>query len=177
MQEIAMNILDIAYNSIKAKANLIEIIIHDSCKLNIINIQIIDNGKGMDQETVKKVIDPFYTTRTTRKVGLGIPIFKENIEATGGKFEIASTVNVGTKVMGEFVKNHLDTPPMGNIVDTIITLIQANDKIDYLFKYINDTNEFILDTREVKTLLEGVPINQPEIILWLKDYIKEGLCK
>ncbi|MEI3325903.1 MAG: ATP-binding protein [Thomasclavelia sp.] len=90
MQEIAMNILDIAYNSIKAKANLIKIFIHDSSKLNIISIQIIDNGSGMDKTTVKKVIDPFYTTRTTRKVGLGIPMFKENIEATGGKFSIKS---------------------------------------------------------------------------------------
>lgn len=175
MQEIAMNILDIAYNSIKAKANLIEIIIHDSSKLNIINIQIIDNGKGMDEQTVKNVTNPFYTTRTTRKVGLGVPMFKENIEATGGTFKIESEVGKGTIVTGEFVKDHLDTPPMGNIVDTIITLIQADDKIDYLFKYTKDESNFILDTKEVKKILDGVPINQPEIIIWLKDYIKEGL--
>ena len=108
MQEIAMNILDIAYNSIKAQANLIKIIIHDSSKLNIINIQIIDNGIGMDKTTVKNVIDPFYTTRTTRKVGLGVPMFKENIEATGGTFKIESEVGKGTHVTGEFIKNHLD---------------------------------------------------------------------
>ena len=86
MHEIAMNILDIAYNSIRANASLIKILIHDSSNLNIINIQIIDNGKGMEPTTIKKVIDPFYTTRTTRKVGLGIPMFKESIEATVGKF-------------------------------------------------------------------------------------------
>ena len=165
MQEIAMNILDIAYNSIKAQANLIKIIIHDSSKLNIINIQIIDNGIGMDKTTVKNVIDPFYTTRTTRKVGLGVPMFKENIEATGGTFKIESEVGKGTHVTGEFIKNHLDTPPMGNIVETIITLIQ----------YTSDKLEFILDTQEIKKILEGVPINQPEIIVWLKEYIKEGL--
>jgi len=136
MQEIAMSILDIAYNSIRANASLIKILIHDSNNLNIINIRIIDNGKGMEQATIKKVVDPFYTTRTTRKVGLGIPMFKENIEATGGKFSIESTINVGTKVEGEFVKGHIDCPPMGNIVDTIITLIQADDKIDYLFKLV-----------------------------------------
>lgn len=175
MQEIAMNILDIAYNSIKAKASLIQILIHDSSKLNLIKIQIIDNGSGMDQETIKKVIDPFYTTRTTRKVGLGIPMFKENIEATGGKFAIESTVGSGTKVIGEFVRDHIDTPPMGNIVDTITTLIQADDKINYLFKYTSDDDEFILDTKEIKKLLDGVAINLPEIIIWLKDYIKEGL--
>ena len=165
MQEIAMNILDIAYNSIKAQANLIKIIIHDSSKLNIINIQIIDNGIGMDKTTVKNVIDPFYTTRTTRKVGLGVPMFKENIEATGGTFKIESEVGKGTHVTGEFIKNHLDTPPMGNI----------DEKINYLFKYTSDKLEFILDTQEIKKILEGVPINQPEIIVWLKEYIKEGL--
>lgn len=177
MQEIAMNILDIAYNSIKAKADLIKIFIYDSSKVNIIKIEIIDNGTGMDQETVKKVINPFYTTRTTRKVGLGIPMFKENIEATGGKFSIESTIGKGTVVTGEFVKNHIDTPPMGNLIDTIVTLIQANDKIDYLFKYTNDDFEFILDTKEIKQVLDGVAINLPEIIVWLKNYIKEGLHK
>ena len=176
MQEIAMSILDIAYNSIRANASLIKILIHDSNNLNIINIQIIDNGKGMEQATIKKVIDPFYTTRTTRKVGLGIPMFKENIEATGGKFSIESTINVGTKVEGEFVKGHIDCPPMGNI-DTIITLIQADDKIDYLFKYTSDNFEFVLDTKEIKKILDGIPINLPDVIIWLKDYIKEGLHK
>lgn len=177
MQEIAMSILDIAYNSIRANASLIKILIHDSNNLNIINIRIIDNGKGMEQATIKKVVDPFYTTRTTRKVGLGIPMFKENIEATGGKFLIESTINVGTKVEGEFVKRHIDCPPMGNIVDTIITLIQADDKIDYLFKYTSDDFEFVLDTKEIKKILDGIPINLPDIIIWLKDYIKEGLHK
>ena len=148
MQEIAMSILDIAYNSIRANASLIKILIHDSNNLNIINIRIIDNGKGMEQATIKKVVDPFYTTRTTRKVGLGIPMFKENIEATGGKFLIESTINVGTKVEGEFVKRHIDCPPMGNIVDTIITLIQADDKIDYLFKYTSDDFEFEMCIRD-----------------------------
>ena len=164
MQEIAMSILDIAYNSIRANASLIKILIHDSNNLNIINIRIIDNGKGMEQATIKKVVDPFYTTRTTRKVGLGIPMFKE-------------TINVGTKVEGEFVKRHIDCPPMGNIVDTIITLIQADDKIDYLFKYTSDDFEFVLDTKEIKKILDGIPINLPDVIIWLKDYIKEGLHK
>ena len=102
-------------------------------------------------------------------------MFKENIEATGGTFKIESEVGKGTHLTGEFIKNHLDTPPMGNIVETIITLIQADEKINYLFKYTSDKLEFILDTQEIKKILEGVPINQPEIIVWLKEYIKEGL--
>lgn len=175
MQEIAMNILDIAYNSIRAKATLIQILILDSIKQNIIEIKIIDNGCGMDQKNIARVCDPFYTTRTTRKVGLGIPIFKESIEATGGTFTITSSLGSGTEVIGVFVKNHLDIPPMGNIVDTMITLIQADEKIDYLFRYTTDDFEFKLDTRKIKEILDDVLINQPEIIIWLKDYIKEGL--
>lgn len=175
MQEIAMNILDIAYNSIRAKATLIQILILDSIKQNIIEIKIIDDGCGMDQRNIARVCDPFYTTRTTRKVGLGIPIFKESIEATGGTFTITSSLGSGTEVSGVFVKNHLDTPPMGNIVDTMITLIQADEKIDYLFRYTTDDFEFKLDTRKIKEILDDVLINQPEIIIWLKDYIKEGL--
>lgn len=177
MQEIAMNILDIVYNSIRAKAKLIKILIFDSIKENVIDIEIDDDGCGMDEETVKKVINPFYTTRTTRSVGLGVPLFKENVEATGGSFSIDSRLNEGTEIKGSFVKNHLDTPPMGDIVETILTLIQADENIDYLFEYKTDTNDFILDTKEVKKILDGVKINEPDVLMWLKDYIKEGLSK
>ncbi len=175
MQEIAMNILDIVYNSIKAKAKLIKILIIDSILENVISVEIIDDGCGMDEATVEKVTSPFYTTRTTRKVGLGVPLFKENVEATGGHFLIESEPGKGTRIMGSFVKDHLDTPPMGDIIATMVTLLQANADIDYLFKYRTDENEFVLDTKEVKQMLDGVPINEPEIIIWLKDYMKEGI--
>lgn len=175
MQEIALNILDIAYNSIHANATLIQVLIIDSIKQNIIEIKIIDNGCGIAPKNITSVCDPFYTTRTTRKVGLGIPFFKESIEATGGTFTISSSLGNGTKVTGIFIKDHLDTPPMGNIVDTILTLIQADEKIDYLFEYATDDFTFKLDTKKIKEILGDVLINQPEIIIWLKDFIKEGL--
>ena len=177
MQEIAMTILDIAQNSIRACAKLIQIVIRDSHKDNIIHIECLDDGCGMDDKTLQKVTDPFYTTRTTRQIGLGIPMFKESVEATGGWFSIESQKSVGTKIIGEYVKNHLDTPPMGNIAETLITLIQYDDHIDYVFQYICDDFEWVLNTKEIKDILDGVPINQPDIILWLKDYIKEGMQK
>lgn len=175
MDELALNILDIAYNSIRAHANDINIKIIDSNEKNIIAIFIEDNGDGMDRETVDKVIDPFYTTRTTRKVGLGIPLFKQNAELTGGYLKIDSIVCQGTKVEAQFIKDHIDTPVMGDIIETMMTLIQANENIDYVFEYETDDNDFIMNTKEMKDILGDVKITEPEVLMWLKDYMKEGL--
>lgn len=177
MPDIAMHLLDIVYNSIRAFASLITIRIYDSEKENTIEISVEDNGCGMDEETIEKVMDPFFTTRTTRKVGLGVPLFKEGLLATGGSFDIHSKINVGTTIKGNYIKNHWDTPPLGDLPETLVTLIQANEKIDYLFTYTTDSHQFCLDTKEIKDILDGVKINEPEIILWLKDYIKEGLSQ
>lgn len=177
MDEIALNILDIAYNSIRAHASLIEIKIVDSTSNNIIDLMIKDNGEGMDKETVLKVTDPFYTTRTTRKVGLGIPLLKQMAELTGGTLHIESVPDSGTCLKARFIKNHIDTPMMGNITDTMLTLIQANENIDYIFEYKTDQNLFCFDTREMKSILGDVKMTEPEVLLWLKDYIKEGLKK
>ena len=99
----------------------------------------------------------------------------EYFEATGGTFSIESTLNVGTTIKGEFVKNHLDTPPMGDLVETIMTLIQYDANIDYVIQYVCDEFVFVFNTKEIKEILDGVPINQVEIMMWLKDYIKEGM--
>ncbi len=177
MDEISLNILDIAYNSIRAHATKIDIYIFESHVKNIIDITIKDNGDGMNQETVDKVSNPFYTTRTTRKVGLGIPLFKQNAELTGGYLHITSQIHKGTCVDVRFVKDHIDTPAIGNMIETMITLIQANEYIDYFFKYQTDQHQFILDTKEMKEILGDVKINEPEVLLWIKDYMKEGLEK
>lgn len=175
MDELALNILDIAYNSIRANASTICIQIYDSVKDNVIDICIEDNGNGMSKEDVGKVVDPFYTTRTTRNVGLGVPLFKQNAELTGGYLKIDSQINQGTKVETRFIKNNIDTPAMGDIVETMITLIQANEDIDYKFEYKTDNNDFVMNTKEMKDILGNVKITEPEVLLWLKDYIKEGL--
>lgn len=175
MDELALNILDIAYNSIRAHASVINIKIIDSNEKNIIVILIEDDGDGMDRETVEKVIDPFYTTRTTRKVGLGIPLFKQNAELTGGYLRIDSVLCQGTKVEAQFIKDHIDTPIMGDIIETMMTLIQANENIDYVFEYKTDDSDFIMNTKEMKDILGDVKMSEPEVLMWLKDYMKEGL--
>ena len=177
MDEIALNILDIAYNSIRAKASSIQITIIDSVINNIIHIVIEDNGTGMDEAMVTQVSNPFYTTRTTRRVGLGIPLFKQSAELTGGYLHIDSQINQGTRLEAQFIKNHIDTPMMGDIIETIITLIQADEKIDYYFEYKTDDCDFQMNTKEMKEILGDVKMNEPEVLLWLKDYMKEGLGK
>ncbi len=175
MDELSLNILDIAYNSIRAHASLIKIEVLDSSFQNKIIISIEDNGDGMSEEVLKGVANPFYTTRKTRKVGLGISLLKQSAELTDGDFTIDSTLGEGTKVTAAFVKNHIDTPIMGDLVETMMTLIQADDQIDYLFIYQTDTISFTLDTREIKEILGDVKITEPEIVIWLKEYMKEGM--
>lgn len=176
MPDIAMHLLDLVYNSIRAKATLIQIRIIDSLKDDLVSITIEDNGCGMDKDTVEKVQSPFYTTRTTRDVGLGIPLFKEAAKMCQGTFELTSKINQGTILQATFQKSHIDTPPMGDLAETMATLIQANGNISYRMIYTNDYHTFILNTDEITEILDGVLITEPDVIIWLKQYIKEGLA-
>ncbi len=177
MEEIAMYILDIVNNSIRAGALNIHVFIRNSIKENIIHVMIVDDGCGMNETQLNKVTDPFYTSRTTRNVGLGVPMFKDSVEMSGGRFNIQSLENDGTLIEGIYIKDHLDTPPMGDIIETMITLIQFDEKINYIFEYNEDDHEFVLNTIDIKDILEDVPINIPEVLNWLREYIKEGLRK
>lgn len=177
MQDIAMHLLDIVYNSIRAKASLIRIFFKDSLKDDVVVMRVEDNGIGMNEEAVKKVQNPFFTTRTTRNVGLGIPLLKIGALSCDGSFKLESKENIGTLIEATYKKTHLDTPPIGDIAETLVTLIQADENIDYEFHYENDELMFELNTFEVKELLDGVSIVEPDIIIWLKSYIKEGIGK
>ena len=138
MKELSLNILDITYNSIKANAEKIEISISESISANLIQIEIKDNGHGMDHELLEKVTDPFVTTRTTRKVGLGIPLFKQSAEDTDGKFSISSKIGEGTAVYASFRLDHLDRAPIGDISSTMVSLIQANDQIHFICQCLEE---------------------------------------
>lgn len=177
MKELSLNILDIAENSVKAGSCLTEITVdEDSEKLRII---IKDNGCGMDKETLKSVTDPFYTTRKTRKVGLGIPFFKMEAEQTGGSFRIESKSEKenksehGTEVFAEFIKSSIDFIPLGDTVSTVTTLILGHPERDFVFKHKTGKKEIFLDTREIKDTLDGVPIDTYEVIKWIKDFLTE----
>lgn len=171
MRDISLHILDIAMNSIDGCASLIEITIID--EENEIIVKIKDNGCGMDENTLKKVLDPFYTSRKTRNVGLGLPLFYQNVKNTGGKFTIESKVNCGTNVEARFNKKHLDCIPLGNIKETILSLILLAPECDFIFTYKKNHNAYVLNTKEIKAIIKEVPINDLNVINWLKkDLVK-----
>lgn len=174
MRELSLNVLDIAQNSIKAEASLVEIELSESTEKKELLIGIYDNGKGMTPEQVQSVTDPFFTTRTTRKVGLGIPFFKMSAEMTGGEFEIESEVGKGTRVRALFKTDHLDFTPVGDMCSTVILLITMNLHVDFIYKRVIDKKEFTVDTRQLKEILGDVPLNEPSIVSWITDYIKEN---
>jgi len=174
MKELSLNILDVTENSVKAGAAKTEILLEETDET--LKIVINDNGCGMDEETVKSVTDPFYTTRTTRKVGMGVPLLKLAAEQTDGSFSVESSIdkdNHGTKVTAVFNKNHLDFTPLGDIVSTLTTLIQGHPDTDFYFSHKNGDSEVKLDTRELREVLEGVPLNSYEVIKWIEEYLKE----
>ena len=176
MKELSLNILDITENSVKAGATLTEISISESEDKLVITIK--DDGCGMSEEMVRSVTDPFYTTRTTRSVGLGIPLFKLAAEQTGGGLEILSDIGEhhGTTVTARFYKNHLDFTPLGDVISSITTLIQGHPDTDFLFVHTIDGKEIRLDTRELRGVLEGVPLNTFEVLEWIKGYLEEQYC-
>ena len=178
MTDLSLNILDIAENSVRAKATLTEIGITEEGAL--LTLKIKDDGCGMTEETLKTVTDPFYTTRTTRKVGMGIPLLKLEAELTGGGLEITSKhiseypEEHGTVVTATFYKNHIDCTPLGDVVASITTLIQGHPDTDFLFTHKTEKREVALDTRELREVLgEDVPLNTYDVIKWIEDYLKE----
>lgn len=164
-------------NSIKAKATKIKILINYNTLSDEIKIVVEDNGCGMDLETVKNVTNPFVTSRTTRKVGLGVSFLKGLTEMCNGSFKIESKLNFGTKVIATLEKDHIDLPPDGDFGEMMMLAIQANENIDYVFEYQYDKNGFIFDTITIKETLDGVLINEPSILLWIKDYINQEVEK
>lgn len=174
MTELSLNVLDVAQNSIKAKASLIQISVDVQTRSDRLTITIEDDGCGMDEQTVKQVTDPFYTTRTTRKVGLGVPLFKMAAEMTGGSFEITSELGKGTKVTAEFVLSSIDRMPLGDMSGTIETLVVYNTAVDFLYTYRVDDEQFELSTAQMKEILDGVPLDNPEVVSYIRDFLSEN---
>lgn len=174
MRELSLNILDIAQNSISAGASLITIEVAENTADHTLLIGIYDNGKGMSEEQVKSVIDPFFTTRTTRKVGMGIPLFKMAAEQTGGNLEIKSKLGVGTEVRAFFKTDSVDFTPLGDVASTIQMLITMNTDRDFVYKHSVDEKEFVCDTCELKAILGDVPLDTYEVSQWILEFIKEN---
>ena len=173
MKELSLHILDIVQNSIKANATFIEVIIEESTKENTLKIIIKDNGCGMDEETVKNVANPFFTTRTTRKVGLGIPLLHEATKRSNGSFRIDSQIGVGTTIYCSFERNNIDRAPLGDMSGTIMTIINSLINNDFKYTHILDDKSFELSTLNIKEVLEVDNLNSSEILLWIKEFVDE----
>jgi len=176
MPEISLNILDVTQNSVTAGASLIQIAIAGDSRTDRLTVQISDNGCGMTQEQVRCVTDPFFTSRTTRKVGLGIPFFKMAAELTGGSFQIESQVGVGTTTTAVFGLSSIDRMPLGNMADTMSVLIGPNPNIDFVLTMEQDGEGFVMDTRSFREVLgPDIPLSEPQVVNYIKDYIKENM--
>lgn len=174
MKELSLHILDIVQNSLAAKADRVEIVINEDRIGDLLEIRVKDNGKGMTEEELAKVVDPFYTTRSTRKVGLGIPLFKANAEACNGRFFIKSEIGKGTEVYASFQHSHIDRVPLGDIIGTVISIIAVNPQLRLILDYQLDGHKIIFDTEQIKEVLEDVPINNPSVLDWVKKFLTEN---
>ena len=174
MKELSLNILDITKNSTAAGASEILISLVTDEK-GILTVTISDDGCGMDEETLKRVLDPFYTTRTTRKVGMGIPLLRLAAEQTGGEVRIESSkdeIAHGTKVTATFDTTHIDFCPVGDIISSICVLISGNPDTDFVFLDETPERRVTLDTKELRAVLGEVSLAEYEVIMWIKEYLK-----
>lgn len=174
MEELSLNILDLAQNSIKAEATVIKVEL--KLEKETLTIRIEDNGRGMSGELLEKAADPFVTTRTTRKLGLGIPFFKEAAELTGGYFKLCSKEGEGTQITGVFGRNHIDRPPVGDLAQTLTTLILLNPNLKFILNYETELGCFHFSTDQVRERLgQAAELNHPEVIAFLSAYLSEQI--
>ena len=175
MNELALHILDIAQNSIKAKASFIQIQVAERPEIDQYFIEIKDDGAGMNPEQLKQATNPFFTTQTTRKVGLGLPLLKHNAELTGGSFHLYSEENKGTQLQVSFGFQHIDRPILGDIAGSLLILCSNENDTSIRYTHHTPKGQFEFDTREIKKELEGISLSTPEIRNFLKEMIQENL--
>ncbi|MDO4154401.1 MAG: ATP-binding protein [Clostridia bacterium] len=174
MRELSLNVLDIAQNSIAAAATQIQMEVVERTDAHTLTIGIYDNGCGMTDEQVKSVLDPFYTTRTTRKVGMGVPLFKMAAEQTGGSLTVSSKVGIGTNIKAVFHTDSVDFTPLGDMASTVTTLVSMNTEIQFLYRHKVDKKEFVFDTAEIREILGDVPLSEPAVVQWMREFIEEN---
>ncbi len=176
MVDLSLHILDVATNAFKAGAKKVKLTIEE--KENYIQVWIEDDGCGMSKDVLENVTNPFFTSRKTRHVGLGIPLFKQTCEQTEGFLKITSEVGIGTTVHALMYTSHIDSIPLGDIGESLFVLIINPYEVDIYAKIIfKDCNKktFIVDTKDLKKVLDGIPLTEPSVMAWIKEYITDGI--
>jgi anti-sigma regulatory factor (Ser/Thr protein kinase) len=179
MKDLALHILDIVQNSISAGATVVTVDVREDHRADLLEIEIADNGRGMPAGVLVMVDDPFYTTRTTRKVGLGIPLLKHSARQAGGTLSIRSVPGEGTRMAATFILSHIDRPPMGDIAGVISSLAGMNPGMNFVYRHEIHRKEgkrqYAFDTIEVKEILGDIPLSEPAVIVYLKEMIDENI--
>lgn len=176
MRELALHLLDIVENSISARAETVQILVQEDHAADRLVMSVIDDGCGMDAEMVARVTDPFVTSRTTRKVGLGLPLLKAAAEACQGGLTVESEVGRGTCVSVAFQLSHIDRMPMGNLAATLLTLIVGSPQVHWIFRYAVDEQTFLFDDQPIKETLDGIPLSEPGVLAYLRESLETGIA-
>lgn len=176
MRELSLHILDILENSVEAGATRIELLIEEDLREDVLRITVSDNGRGMGQDLIKRVLDPFVTSRKTRHVGLGLPLFAAAARRCNGDLHIQSQLGVGTTITATFQHSHIDRAPLGDMVGTALAVVLSERPVDIYYRHTRDARTFELDTAEVRQELGDVPLSHPLVRGWLETTLKEGLA-
>ena len=180
MREISLHLMDIAENSVAAEARNIHIEVHENLQIDQLTAVITDDGRGMDEKTAQQVLDPFYTTRTTRKVGLGIPLLKLAAEMSDGGLSLVTESGKGARIEARFRHSHIDRMPLGDLASTFLALLVSQPNIHWVFDYETtgkdgNVDNFEFDDTELKNELGDMPITEPEILKFVRGLIEEGV--
>ena len=180
MREIALHLLDIAENSVAAESQNISIHVHEDYSHDRLSVCVIDDGRGMDAATAQQVQDPFYTTRTTRNVGLGIPLLRLAAEMADGNFSLQSDIGKGTWVEADFRHSHIDRMPLGDLSSTFLTLLIGHPQIEWTFLYRvtaenKQSRDFLFESAELKRELGDISLTEPEVLTFLRGLFEEGI--
>lgn len=173
MEDLSLHILDIVENSVAADADIIEIRITENTERDLLSVEVFDNGIGMDDETVRKVLDPFYTSKTVRRFGLGLPLLSEAAKAANGFLSITSKKGEGTKLRADFQHSHIDRKPLGDISQTIFTLVMGNPETDFVYVHKKNAHTYRFDTRKIKAYLGDTPINSLDGMRKVREDLKK----
>lgn len=173
MEDLSLHILDIVENSVAADADIIEIRITENTERDLLSVEVFDNGIGMDDETVRKVLDPFYTSKTVRRFGLGLPLLSEAAKAANGFLSITSKKGEGTKLRADFQHSHIDRKPLGDISQTIFTLVMGNPETDFVYVHTKNAHTYRFDTRKIKAYLGDTPINSLDGMRKVREDLKK----
>jgi len=177
MIELSLHILDITENAVRAKARHVLISITEDRINDRLTMKIRDDGTGMPEKYLKRVLDPFYTTKKVRRVGLGLPMLAQAAENAGGCFKIGSEPGKGTIVTVEFQLSHMDRQPLGDMAGTMVALVAGNPEMHFVYRHHCNRKTYVLDTEEIKKKIDDVPINHPEVLKWIRRDVEVGLKK